>query len=70
MNKILVSAGMDFVITAGTAFMALLQEGPVTWRGSIAALLGATVATLKGVKTYEATHPKKQEVEANGGTTN
>lgn len=59
MNKVYVSALIDFLVTSGTAFLALPTDVSVKPRSIITIIIGAVVATAKGLKTYSATHPKK-----------
>lgn len=62
MNKVWGSAAIDFVITAGTAFLALPLDADINARILITILIGALVSTGKGLKTYHATYPQKQEL--------
>lgn len=58
MNKIIMSGVLDFIITAGTAFVAL-PDAPLTLRQIAIILVGSAVATAKGLRTYYAEYPKK-----------
>lgn len=61
-RKVWGSAAVDFVITWGTAFLALPMDADITLRMMITMTVGAGVATAKGVRTYYATYPQKVEV--------
>lgn len=62
-NKPWLSALTDFVVTFGTAFIAWPDDETLTVRAVVTMAIGASVATAKGMRTYWATHPGKEESE-------
>jgi len=58
------SAGIDFAVTAGTAYLSFPQDTPMSWRTIITILVGSLVATAKGLRTYLATSPIQTEDKA------
>lgn len=58
-RKVWGSAGIDFAITAGTAFLAIPQDADITLRSLLTIIVGAAVATGKGMQTYRARYPEK-----------
>lgn len=58
MNKVVLSAIIDFMITGGTAFLALPTSVELELRTVLVILVGALVSTAKGLKTYSAEHPR------------
>lgn len=65
-SKIVASAAIDFVITWGTAYMAMPINVELSPRMLITMTVGAVVATAKGLQTYHAEFPKKKEVPEDG----
>lgn len=61
-QKIWESAAIDFAITALAGFLSWPEHDDISVRSVVVLLAGAAFATLKGIKTYYATHPSKLEV--------
>lgn len=65
-TKVWGSALIDFAITWGTAFLSLPMDTDITLRMIITMTVGSVVATAKGLRTYYATSPYKEEVCKDG----